>query len=63
MLVDVGMEYSEVRRKLARIQSALRESRRLLESVAFVADAGDTERPLSMLERADVDCSDLRRAI
>lgn len=59
----VDLEYSEVLRKLARMQRALRVSRALLASVAYVAKPGDTEGPLSMIERAEVDCSDLRGAI
>jgi len=59
----VDIEYGELMRKLARMQRALRVSRELLSSVAFVAKEGDTEGPLSMLERAEVDCSDLRGAI
>ena len=56
----IDMEYSEVRRKLARIQRALKVSRRLLESVAFVAKKGDTEYPLLEIERAEAYCEELR---
>lgn len=59
----IDMEYSEVLRKLARINRALRVSRRLLDSVAFVAKEGDTEGPLSMLDKAEADCAALREAI